>query len=283
MRIPFANVLTRVLQTAAVAMAILPACTTLTGEQATTATLRQATQSGFEARLVKGKGYSHDVLVRSPADAETLWIFIEGDGSPWTDGGTKVADDPTARTPLALRLAVQTPGSVIYLGRPCYLRARGDTRCESSIWTSHRYSDAVVSSMNAALQTLLPSDVQRIVLVGYSGGGTLAILMAQRLPRVTAVITIAGNLDTDEWSKQHRYWPLLGRNPADETELPDSITQIHLLGGKDDNITESMAANYLARLSPQQIWRYKQFGHVCCWEQTWPEIVSELSAALKKS
>ena len=261
-------------------MAILPACTTLTGEQATIATLRQATQAGFEARLVEGKGFSHDVLVRGPADAETVWIFIEGDGSPWTDVGTKVADDPTARNPLALRLALQTPRSVIYLGRPCYLRARNDARCESSLWTAARYSNEVVASMNSALQAAVSS--KRIVLVGYSGGGTLAVLMAQSMQRVTAVITIAGNLDTDEWTKQHRYSPLVGRNPTTEPALPSSIEQIHLLGSKDDNITESMAAKYLARLPPQQIWRYKRFGHVCCWEQTWPEIVDELSVALKE-
>jgi hypothetical protein len=279
MPIPLTKVLTKVLQTAAAAIVILPACTTLTGEQATTAAIRQATQAGFEARLVEGMGYSHAVLMRSTANVETVWVFIEGDGSPWTDGGTKVADDPTARNPLALRLALQTPGSVIYLGRPCYLRARNDARCTPSLWTATRYSNDVVASMNSALQAVVSS--KRIVLVGYSGGGTLAVLMAQSLPNVAAVVTIVSNLDTAEWTRQHRYSPLLGRNPADEAALPNSIAQIHLVGGQDENASESMAARYLARVSPEQIWRFKQFDHVCCWEQTWPEILTKIETAIE--
>lgn len=145
-----------------------------------------------------------------------------------------------------------------------------------------RYSNEVVLSMTAALQAVLErSDTQRVVLVGYSGGGTLAVLMAQSLPRVTAVVTIASNLDTAEWTRQHGYEPLTGRNPADEQALPSSITQLHLIGGKDENVTENMSARYLARLSPEQIWRYEKFGHVCCWEQTWPEVVDKVSATLK--
>lgn len=262
---------------------MLVACATLTGQDATNAALKQATQAGFDARLIEGKGYSHDVFIRGPADAEMVWVFVEGDGSPWTDSGTQIADNPTARNPLALRLAMQTPDTVLYLGRPCYLRAGEDARCEPSLWTAARYSNAVVQSMNGALLALLPIDAaQRVVLVGYSGGGTLAMLMAQSLPRVTAVITIAGNLDTAAWTQQHGYEPLTGRNPADEPALPHSITQLHLIGGKDDNVTEAMQSRYLTPVPSENIWRYKQFGHVCCWEQAWPEIVDRVSATLSE-
>jgi pimeloyl-ACP methyl ester carboxylesterase len=283
MCIHLSRTLTRVPPIAAAAMAMLTsACTTLTGEEATTATLKQATQSGFSAQLVEGNGYSHDVLLRGRADSDLVWVFIEGDGLPWTDAGTRVANNPTARNPLALRLALQTPGTVIYLGRPCYLRSHTDARCTSKTWTSSRYSNEVVLSMTAALQTVLKqSDFQRIVLVGYSGGGTLAVLMAQSLSSVTAVVTIAGNLDTAEWTRQHGYEPLTGRNPAEEPALPSSIAQLHLIGGKDENVTEAMSARYFARESSEQIWRHEKFGHVCCWGQTWPEIVDKVSAMLK--
>jgi hypothetical protein len=283
MRIFLINVLAGTRKTAVIGCAMLvSACATLTGEEATTAALKQAAQAGFAARLIEGDGFLHDVAIRGPLDADRVWVFIEGDGAPWTDWGTQVADNPTARNPLALRLAQQTPGTAIYLGRPCYLRARSDARCGPSLWTSQRYSNAVVSSMSAALQKLLQSsDAQRIVLVGYSGGGTLAVLMAQSLPGVSAVITLAANLDTAEWTRQHGYEPLTGRNPADEPSLPKSITQLHLIGDKDRNVSEAMSARYFAQVPSDNIWRYKQFGHVCCWEQAWPEILTRVEATLE--
>jgi membrane-bound lytic murein transglycosylase len=64
------------------------------------------------------------------------------------------------------------------------------------LWTHLRYSPEVVASMVSALRrflTLHPS--RRVVLIGYSGGGTLAWLMAGQVSETAAIVTVAANLD----------------------------------------------------------------------------------------
>lgn len=85
------------------------------------------------------------------------------------------------RVPLGLELAVRTPESVLYLGRPCYFGLIRDG-CTEKVWTSERDSAAVVASMVAATKTYVAAhNFQRVLIVGYSGGGTLAVLMASQL------------------------------------------------------------------------------------------------------
>jgi pimeloyl-ACP methyl ester carboxylesterase len=62
--------------------------------------------------------------------------------------------------------------------------------------------------MARALEGLV-GDNNLVLLIGHSGGA-LAILLAARVPQVVAVVTIAGNLDTDVWTKLHGYLRLQG-------------------------------------------------------------------------
>jgi pimeloyl-ACP methyl ester carboxylesterase len=263
---------------AASALLHLSACATLSGAKATARSIAMARNQGFSVGEIEGNGFRHSVIARRQFGATILWVFIEGDGTPWAHEGRDIADDPTARNPLALRMALQTSGSVLYLGRPCYLQSRSDPRCAPSIWTSDRYSTAIVASMNEALRKELGgSEEKSVVVVGYSGGGTLAELMARDNSAISAVVTIAGNLDVTAWSEQHGYLPLMGsRNPADEAPLPARVTQIHLIGGRDVTVSEGMISRYLARLKPDQVWRYESFDHVCCWETAWPSIQTKV-------
>ena len=70
--------------------------------------------------------------------------------------------------------------------------------------------------MAAALSDILQRrPYQGLVLIGYSGGGVLAMLLAEQFPATQAVVTVAGNLDTDAWAIEHGYSPLRGSlNPA---------------------------------------------------------------------
>ena len=53
--------------------------------------------------------------------------------------------------------------------------------------------------------------MREVTFVGYSGGGVLAVLIAERLDNVAGVITVGANLDTDAWTEHHGYLPLTGR------------------------------------------------------------------------
>jgi pimeloyl-ACP methyl ester carboxylesterase len=115
--------------------------------------------------------------------------------------------------------------------------------------------------------------LSRILLVGHSGGGTLAVLLASRLPAVAGVISIAGNLDLVEWTSRHGYSPLTASlDPAREPALDPALPQWYLLGGRDTVVTEAMARSYLARVPPGRIWRYPALDHACCWQRVWPKV-----------
>jgi pimeloyl-ACP methyl ester carboxylesterase len=239
--------------------------------------MRVAREAGFTVRTVEGEGFRHRLFERGqPAGDPAAWVFIEGDGVPFVAGGRQVAADPSPRTPLALLLAAQTGGRVLYVGRPCYFGLAGDPGCRAQWWTDGRYSEAVVASMVAAVRTAIPSG--RITLVGYSGGGTLAMLMAPRLADVRAVITVAADLDVAAWAERHGYTPLTeSLDPAKESALPETIRVVHLMGSRDAAVPPETVRSYLAQHATEAMVRFDGFDHVCCWRERWPEILDLLT------
>lgn len=244
--------------------------------------LRLAARHDLASAVVEGTHYRHRIFFRfaAPAPAAPLFVFIEGDGSPWTPDGARPAADPTPHRALTLELAARMQGSVLYVGRPCYFAVQSEPACSAEVWTSARYSEAVVASMVAVVNRVAAQHGFRTtVLVGYSGGGTLAVLMAPRLTSAGAVITIAADLDVDAWTQWHGYLPLSGSlNPAMQAPLARSIRQVHLVGGQDRNVPEVVNSRYFQALAPGQIWRFPTFDHVCCWVEAWPGIVARLNA-----
>ena len=153
---------------------------------------------GLEPVGVSGAGFEHRAYVRRDSHfSSAVHVYLEGDGLPWLSRH-RVSTDPTPRYPLALHLAAKDPTPSLLLGRPCYYGASVAEPCRPWLWTSGRYSEEIVRSMVAALRRLLPDRTgRRITLVGYSGGGVLAMLMAERLPSVERFLTLAANLDID--------------------------------------------------------------------------------------
>ncbi len=241
-----------------------------------------AHHAGLSADLVQGLRYQHQLFVGHSDTGDSLFVFIDGDGSPWSADGRRINRDPTPRRPLALELAAQTPRSILYLGRPCYFSARFDSACNPRVWTSERYSRPVVDSLAAAVNHYVSDHgYSHVALIGYSGGGTLAVLMAPQVRSTVAVITIAANLDVDAWARGHRYLPLEGSlNPAAEPPLDAAIRQWHLLGDRDANVPEELSRRYLDNINPDDIWRYAGFDHVCCWAEQWPAILTRIEHAL---
>ena len=249
----------------------------------TAAATRTALNAGLTPAIVQGTMFQHVTFVRPTPAAGPWYVFIEGDGSPWSGGGTRVSDDPTPHHPLALTLAAQTPASIMYLGRPCYFQARNDAACRPSAWTSERYSEQIVASMAAVINRHVAANASHgVVLIGYSGGGVLAVLIAP-LVQASAVITIAANLDVEAWARWHRYTPLNGSlNPAAQPPL-NSPREWHLVGDRDTVVPPRLSQRYLDRLTPEHVWHYPRFDHVCCWEQQWPGIFARIQAAIREN
>jgi pimeloyl-ACP methyl ester carboxylesterase len=218
-------------------------------------------------------------LRASKGSNQRLFIFLEGDGVPWR-AGIAPNTDPTTREPLALELLVRTPGNAAYVARPCY---QGSTteRCTPDLWTSARYSKEVVHAMRSAVKDAMSrTQAKDLVLVGYSGGGVLASLIAEQLGGVTAVITIAANLDIDAWATHHNYLPLSrSLNPALSTQ-PHPWIEIHLEGTDDDVVPSATRDAYFARYPSARRWILEKHGHKCCWVDEWKELWERIEAEL---
>ena len=218
-------------------------------------------------------------LRASKGSNQRLFIFIEGDGVPWR-AGIAPNTDPTTREPLALELMVRTPGDAAYIGRPCYQRVVTE-RCTSDLWTSARYSTEIVHAMSLAVKDAMSrTNAEDLVLVGYSGGGVLASLIAEQLGRVTAVITIAANLDIDAWAKHHSYLPLSeSMNPALSTH-PHPWNEIHMEGTDDDVVPSATRDAYFERYPSARRWVLERHEHKCCWVDEWKELWERIEAEL---
>ena len=141
-----------------------------------------------------------------------LFVYIEGDGLAYLDTRTP-STDPTPVDPLALRLAAADPGpAVLYLGRPCqFAPGRGDPRCSVRAWTTARFGANVVASIDDAISRERARAPERpLVLVGYSGGGVIAALVAARRKDVSLLITVAAPLDVADWTRRMGVSPLDG-------------------------------------------------------------------------
>jgi pimeloyl-ACP methyl ester carboxylesterase len=231
------------------------------------------------AELVPGDPFDHLVLRRPGAPTRRLHVYLEGDGTPWLAGVP--SGDPTPRRPLALVLMAADPAPSLYLGRPCYHGLGEGAACPPALWTSARYSEAVVASMAAAMRRLVAGEgVEEIIWFGYSGGGSLAVLLAPRLPQSIAVVTVAANLDIDAWADLHGDLRLTGSlNPAHEPPLPARIVQIHYVGGRDHLVPAEIVRR--GATGSARVVVMPRFGHVCCWETAWSRILGEVERAIR--
>lgn len=238
---------------------------------------RRAAQLGFTPLLLQGDGFAHRAFA-TPAGhgGATLHVYIEHDGTPWATID-RVAEDPTPRTPYALELMARDAGPRLLLGRPCYFGAQARPPCDPLVWTHGRYAPRVVASMVAALRRYLDAQPFRhVVLVGYSGGGTLAWLMAAQLPETTMLVTIAANLDIDDWTRRHGYSPLAGSlNPAAAAALPPAVAERHYVGGRDTNVPPAVVRSFARRHPGASVVEIAGFDHVCCWVERWPGLLPD--------
>jgi dienelactone hydrolase len=231
---------------------------------------------GFTQTTLTGTTFHHWVAqAGQPTDRGAIHVYVDHDGSPWANP-ERVSTDPTPRHPLALELMARDGGQRVYLGRPCYFGRMSDTGCAPRMWTDERYSEEVVRSLAAVVNHIVDSQGKPagVVLIGVSGGGTIAWLMAPHVPATTAVITVAANLDVKAWTSLHHYTPLTGSlDPATQAPLPPRIRQVHLVGGRDANVPPALVRPVALRQPQAQVVEIAEFDHVCCWLERWPVLL----------
>ncbi len=215
-----------------------------------------------------------------------LVVYIEGDGRAWINRQTP-SSDPTPINPVALKLAVlDGAANVVYLGRPGqYLEAMPNLTVDRRYWLSARFAPEVVAAYVAAVRELAGSvDATAIELVGFSGGGAIAALVAARLQQQSpglplSLRTVAGNLDTAAWTHLRKISPLEGSlNPADEAATLRDIPQIHLLGLQDRQVPRAVFEAYAAKLGSRRCLRVVEVNaaaHAGPWEEAWRGVLTE--------
>lgn len=174
-------------------------------------------------------------------------VYIEGDGLAWIDRHT-ISDNPTPENPVALLLAAQDrSANVVYLARPCqYVDLKHEQMCQDKYWTSHRFSAEVIKSYQSALDILSRKyTTSGFHLVGYSGGGALAALLAGKRSDVLSMRTVAGNLNHVSLNQFRRVSPLQGSlDPMRDAIQTKNIPQVHYVGGEDKVIPEWISQSY---------------------------------------
>lgn len=275
---------------------LLSACST-----ATERIERRAARMDLAPLLLEAEPFQlRAFFAAGAAPGAVLHVYLEGDGAQWRkyrvynakvqctkeNAGScskwseryELPQDPTPRMPVMLSLMERDNAARLYLGRPCYMGFATTPPCTPALWSVSRYSPTVVNAMASALaRFLVQHSYQKIVWLGHSGGGTLAMLLAPRFPQTIAVVTLAGNLDVTAWATHHGFTPLTGSlDPARERPLPAHIVQRHYVGAKDKVITAQLLADAVAAQPNAQLEVLPEVEHSLGWHRHWPAILSFL-------
>ena len=207
-----------------------------------------------------------------------LTVYIEGDGLAWRSR-TEPSADPTPHQALGLALAAADPAAnVVYLARPCqFTPMAANPRCDKAYWTNKRFADEVVVAMNQAVtHYAVQVPGQHIHLIGYSGGGALAVLIAARRNDVASLRTVAGNLDHAEVNRLHHVSAMPGSlNAIDVAPQVASIAQIHFSGSDDAVVPPLIAQRFVAATGGRcaQTHVVPGMNHESDWAGRWPDLL----------
>lgn len=233
-----------------------------------------AAARGLQSRSVEARGFSLLLVERGGERKDRLTVYIEGDGAAWPTR-YQPPRDPTPVKPLSLALAAAAVEAFVYLGRPCQylLDDRLDT-CSTAWWTRDRYGADVIAAYSDLLDQLrLEREVREFRLVGHSGGGVIAALLASRRADIGSLVTVAAPLDVGAWVAWHRISPLAGSlDPGlDARPLPLAT---HWAGGKDDVVPPAVVRSFVERRGGR-IQVVEGYDHECCWVRDWARLIEE--------
>lgn len=253
-------------------IALLPACAGIPSHS------ELARTSGMEPFILSGRHF--DVLTYQRGEGAVLHVYIEGDGKAWRNR-RQPSSDPTPDNPIGLRMAVADHHAVLYLARPCqYVEGENRRNCDVPLWTSARFAEPVIDDMNAVLdQAKTRARASSVRLIGYSGGGAIAMLLANRRDDVELVVTVAGNMDHAYWTTLHGVSPLRDSlNPADKALSLQSIPQLHIVSRDDDVMPPSVVFSYVGKMADSSKVRViviDGMEHTGDWHEVVPGILDE--------
>jgi pimeloyl-ACP methyl ester carboxylesterase len=222
-------------------------------------------------------------LLKSGPPGEPLVVYLEGDGRAIIHD--RASSDPTPKNAQSLDLALLDPSpSVLYLARigqfmPAYARP-----VYRDYWSDKRLAPEVVNAASVAIdQAKAQVGAKSIHLVGYSGGGGLAALLAESRSDVLSLVTIAGLLDIDWWVETRGYRPLFGSlNPAANKSKISQLPQIHFYGVDDKVIPPEMSQVFASQVAFTNLKRVGvKSNHYDSWTSNWRTLLDKYVLPLR--
>ena len=267
----------RILSSATALATILSACVAFdTMELRNETVKRLAMPSNMHNRVIHTPPFDLTAYERIHDQGGDATIYIEGDGLAWVSR-SRPSMNPTPKNPVALHLATRdTSPNVIYLARPCqYTGLSTPKPCPMKYWTSHRFAPEVIDSANAALDNIKAQyGIKRFNLVGFSGGGAVAALVAGKRNDVASLRTVGGNLDHARVNRNHNVSQMAGSlNAVDVAGSIAHIPQHHFIGNRDKVITPDIYDSFKAAAGPSSCMRsimVKDADHETGWVSAWP-------------
>jgi pimeloyl-ACP methyl ester carboxylesterase len=171
----------------------------------------------------------------------------------------------------------------MYLARPCqFIDISQIKGCDPSMWADKRFSSHVIQLSNDAIDKVLRDlPAVQLNLVGHSGGGTLATLIASTRNDVRCLVTLASPLDISAWARTLSVAPLLlSKNPADPNVQLKNIRQTHFFGENDSIVTRESIGNYRNFSEKTDFIVIPGFDHTKAWADQWAILQKKSCLAL---
>lgn len=224
------------------------------------------------------------VLTAKKRTPVSVHIYIGGDGNVLHKplfSSLRPSKNPTSRSPTASKLMRSDKNPSIYLSRPCHDITPLPSECNSEWWTTSRYSKKVINLMSLAIDHIKKNlRIEKVTLIGHSGGGVIATILAGTRSDVDGLITIASNIDHTLWTNSLGYSPLTGSlNAVDFLPLHKDIQQIHLVGGLDNIVPAQITIQALSKDTRAKPRTFPKFNHTCCWKTVWSDVLTLLQSS----
>jgi len=265
---------------------LLAGCSAGKGGSGLNALAERGVGHGFQPVNFSGPKFTLAGLIKGQAGiSDDLVVYIEGDGRGVVRG--RVTADPTPTRAMGLELASSDPAPVVlYLARVGQFQPSQTGQKYQAYWSNKRLSEESVQAADRAVsEAKARLGAKRVHLIGYSGGGGLAILLAERRSDVATLATVAGLLDTSWWVREKNFQPLEGSlNPADQAVVLAGLPQVHFYGSEDAIIPPRMSAHFRT-LAPFTNFRRVEVGtnHWKGWPELWPGLLRSYLMPLREA
>ncbi len=238
---------------------------------------RIASPSWMQKRQIAAGSFNLTAFERMHERAYPANIYIAGDGTAVLETPETLAKpvtNPTPKNPVALHLASKDKAeNLAYIARPCQYSPMPtpEEACPAELWTDGRYSPQVTGALNAAIDNIKNRyDITTVNLIGYSGGATLAALLASQRKDVMSLRTVNGKFDMG----------------ALNTSIPAlrNMPQHHFIGGNDTIAGMNAFTPYMAALGETRCSDYTIIAsatHDTGFVDPWPELLEDKAPRCK--